>query len=134
RGSWMGHGKDTIGTTPNHMGAPDKLFLGWYGANDLKTFNAEQAPQTVTLGPSYHASTEGAQAVAVDLPQGHATIEVAEPVQGTKYLYSGAGNDRVAFATDESVAVPAGTPELTAKVSYSTEDDWDYAYLRVSED
>ncbi len=134
RGSWMGHGTDTIGTTPNHMGAPDKAFLGWYGPNDLKSVNGEQPAQTVNLGPSYHATTEGAQAVAVTLPQGHATIEVAEPVQGTKYLYSGAGNDRVAFATDESVAVPAGTPELTAKVSYSTEDDWDYAYLRVSED
>jgi immune inhibitor A len=134
RGSWMGHGRDTIGTTPNHMGAPDKAFLGWYGANDLKSVNGQQPAQTVNLGPSYHSTSEGAQAVAVTLPQGHATIEVAEPVQGTHYLYSGAGNDRTAFATDPSVNVPAGTPELTAKVSYSTEDDWDYAYLRVSDD
>ena len=28
-GSWMGHGQDTIGTTPNHMGAWEKLQLGW---------------------------------------------------------------------------------------------------------
>jgi immune inhibitor A len=135
RGSWMGHGEDTIGTTPDHMGAPDKLFLGWYGANDLAVVDGAGAPRHVDLGPSYHATTTGAQAVAVTLPQGHATINVVAPDQGTRYLYSGNGNDRTATATSPTVSVPnAAHPTLTARVSYSTEDDWDYAYLRASTD
>ena len=135
RGSWMGHGADNIGTTPDHMGAPDKLYLGWYGANDLAVVDGSAAPQTLNLGPSYHATTVGAQAAAVTLPQGHATINVVAPDQGTRYLYSGNGNDRTATATSPTVAVPAaGAHQLTARVSYSTEDDWDYAYLRVSDD
>jgi len=135
RGSWMGHGEDTIGTTPDHMGAPDKLFLGWYGPNDLSVVDGQGAPRNVTLGPSYHATTEGAQAVAVTLPQGQKTINVVAPDQGTRYLYSGNGNDRTATATSPSVTVPdTANPTLTARVSYSTEDDWDYAYLKVSTD
>ena len=117
RGSWMNHGLDNIGTTPDHMGAPDKLFLGWYGANDLAVVDGSGAPKTVNLGPSYHATSDGAQAVAVTLPQGHSTINVVAPDQGTRYLYSGNGNDRTATATGPSVAVPAGSPVLTARVS-----------------
>ncbi|HRD61851.1 MAG TPA: immune inhibitor A [Nocardioides sp.] len=134
QGSWNGHGDGAIGTTPNHMGAPDKLFLGWYGPNDLKTVDGSGAPQQVVLGPSYHATDVGAQALAVTLPQGSATIDVVEPDQGTHYFYSGNGDDRSATTTSPTVAVPAGNPELTARVSYSVEDDWDYAYLEVSAD
>ena len=135
RGSWMGHGGDNIGTTPDHMGAPDKLYLGWYGANDLAVVDGAGAPQTVNLGPSYHATDAGAQAVAVTMPQGHTTVNVVAPDQGSRYLYSGNGNDRIATATGPSVAVPnTAHPTLTARVSYSTEDDWDYAYLKVSTD
>jgi len=135
RGSWMGHGQDSIGTTPNHMGAPDKLFLGWYGNNDLATVDGTGTAQTVDLGPAYHSTAEGKQAVAVNLPQGHKTVDVVEPDQGTHYFYSGTGNDRTATVTSpESYTVDAGDPTLTARVSYSTEDDWDYAYLKVSTD
>ncbi len=133
-GSWLGHGTGTIGTTPNHMGAPDKLFLGWYGANDLAIVDGTAASRELPLGPSYHATTEGAQAVAVNLPQGTATIDVVEPDQGSKYLYSGNGDERVATATSSTVTVPEVDPTLTARVSYSIEDDWDYAYLKVSTD
>ncbi len=134
QGSWNGHGNGAIGTTPNHMGAPDKLFLGWYGLNDLKTVDGTGAPQQVVLGPSYHATDVGAQAVKVTLPQGSATVDVVEPDEGTHYFYSGNGDDRTATVTSPSVNVPAGNPELTARASFSIEDDWDYAYLEVSDD
>ncbi|HRI97758.1 MAG TPA: immune inhibitor A, partial [Nocardioides sp.] len=134
-GSWLGHGAGDIGTTPNHMGAPDKLFLGWYD-DDLAVVDGTGAPQIVDLGPSYHATDQGAQAVAVTLPQGHAILDVVEPDQGSRYFYSGMGNDRTATVTSPTaVAVPATEhPMLTARVSFSTEDDWDYAYLKVSTD
>ncbi|HEX5090353.1 MAG TPA: immune inhibitor A domain-containing protein [Nocardioides sp.] len=135
RGSWMGHGQDSIGTTPNHMGAPDKLFLGWYGNDDIAKVDGTASARTVDLGPAYHSTDVGKQAVEVQLPQGHRTVDVVAPDQGTHYFYSGTSNDRTATATSpESYTVDAGDPTLTARVSYSTEDDWDYAYLKVSND
>lgn len=138
-GSWMGHGEGAIGTTPDHMGATEKLFLGWYGdlnaSNpDLVMVNGTDAPKKVVLGPSYHATNTGAQAVAVALPKGSATVDVVEPEQGTHYFYSGNGDDRVATLTSPQVTVPAGDPTLSARVSFSIETDWDYAYAQVSDD
>jgi immune inhibitor A len=135
-GSWLGHGDGTTGTTPNHMGATEKLFLGWYGDNreDLAIVDGTAPAKTITLGPSYHATTKGKQALAVQLPQGSSTVDVVEPDQGTHYFYSGNGDDRVATVTSPTTTVPAEDPTLTARVSYSIEDDWDYAYAKVSTD
>ena len=63
-GSWLGHGQDTIGTTPNHMGAWEKLQLGWLDYEVART----GTESTHELGPSYHA-TKKAQAVVVVLPE-----------------------------------------------------------------
>jgi immune inhibitor A len=137
QGSWNSHGdaSGNIGTTPNHIGAPDKMFLGWYGANDLAIVDGTGAPQNVNLGPSYHATTEGAQAVAVTLPQGSATVNVVAPEgPGTHYFYSGTGDDRDATLTSPDVQVPNATPTLTARVSYDLEEDYDYGYFEVSTD
>ena len=134
QGSWNSHGVDNIGTTPNHVGAPDKLFLGWYGADDLAIIGGTAAPQTLNLGPSYHATAQGAQALAVHLPQGQATTEVVDPDQGTHYFYSGTGDNRDATLTSPDVTVPNGDPTLDARVSYDLEEDYDYTYLQVSAD
>src|SRR5690606_15096702 len=63
-GSWLGHGAGHIGTTPNHMGAWEKLQLGWL---DYEVAQAGKK-STHTLGPAYHA-TKKAQALIVELPQ-----------------------------------------------------------------
>ncbi|WP_146362317.1 immune inhibitor A domain-containing protein [Arthrobacter yangruifuii] len=63
-GSWMSHGKDSIGTTPNHMGAWEKLQLGWL---DYDTATAG-TKSTHKLGPSFHA-TKKQQALVVTLPR-----------------------------------------------------------------
>lgn len=126
-GSWLGHGNGDIGTTPNHMGATEKLFLGWL---DYTVVDAG-ASATIDLGPSYHA-TKNAQAVIVDLPTSEATIDVVDPLDG-KYLYSGTGDDRVSTATSPSFTVPAGAA-LSASVNYEIETDWDYAYAEISTD
>ncbi len=133
-GSWMGHGAGTTGTTPDHMGATEKLFLGWYGNDDLAIVDGSGAPRQVVLGPSNHATTTGAQAVAVSLPRGSSTVDVVAPDQGTHYFYSGNGDNRIATVTSPTVTVPTADPTLTARVSYSIEDDYDYAYAQVSTD
>ena len=63
-GSWLGHGQDSIGTSPNHMGAWEKLQLGWL---DYTTV-AHDEKATVMLGPSMHA-TKKDQALVVTLPK-----------------------------------------------------------------
>jgi M6 family metalloprotease-like protein len=82
-GSWLGHGADTIGTTPNHMGAWEKLRLGWLDYEMAKT----GTESTHELGPSYHA-TKKAQAVLVELPkdaQGKSRYYIAENRQYAGY-------------------------------------------------
>ena len=82
-GSWLGHGEDTIGTTPNHMGAWEKLQLGWLDYEVART----GTESTHELGPSYHA-TKKAQAVIVELPkdaQGKSRYYIAENRQYLGY-------------------------------------------------
>ena len=63
-GSWLGHGGDAIGTTPDHMGAWEKLQLGWL---DYEVAQAGTR-STHVLGASYHA-TKKPQALIVELPK-----------------------------------------------------------------
>jgi immune inhibitor A len=63
-GSWLGHGDGAIGTTPNHMGAWEKLQLGWLDPINVKA----GSKTTVNLGPAAHATKKG-QALVVELPK-----------------------------------------------------------------
>lgn len=127
-GSWLSHGGDAIGTTPNHLGATEKLFLGWL---DYTQISAGRRAE-VKLGPSYHATTNS-QAVLVNLPPGQKRIDVGPAASGSKYFYSGQGDNRTATVTSPAFTVPAGG-QLTAKVNYSIETNWDYAYAEISTD
>ncbi|MCQ2001148.1 immune inhibitor A domain-containing protein [Arthrobacter zhaoxinii] len=82
-GSWLGHGNGTIGTTPNHMGAWEKLQLGWL---DYDTATAG-TKSTHKLGPSFHA-TKKQQALVVTLPRdaaGNGRYYIAENRQYVGY-------------------------------------------------
>ena len=127
-GSWMSDPGNAIGTTPNHMGATEKLFLGWL---DYAQVAAGRRAE-VKLGPSYHA-TKNAQALLVNLPPGQEKIDVGDAASGSKYFYSGQGDNRTATVTSPSLTVPTGG-QLTAKVNYNIENNWDYAYAEVSTD
>ncbi|GAA4737896.1 hypothetical protein GCM10023350_22450 [Nocardioides endophyticus] len=135
-GSWLSDEGHANGTTPNHMGAYDKYYLGWYGPGDTDLEIVDglaDAATTVTLGPSHHATTTGKQAVRVDLPDGEATIDgpVASSDDGA-YLYSDNRSSSDALATSPPIGVPdVPQPMLTAKVAYATEQHYDYAYLWV---
>jgi immune inhibitor A len=127
-GSWLSHGDGAIGTTPNHMGATEKMFLGWL---DYETVDAG-ASRTVTLGPSYHA-TRDPQAVVVNLPDGEKTVDLGvEPVDG-EFAYSGTGTNLTSTIASPEFVVPDGAT-LTATVQYDIEADYDYAYAEVSVD
>ncbi|MFD6176055.1 MULTISPECIES: immune inhibitor A domain-containing protein [unclassified Isoptericola] len=127
-GSWLGHGDGTIGTTPNHMGATEKMFLGWL---DYTTVQPGQKAD-VDLGPSYHATKKN-QAVVVNLPDGVRDVDLGvEPIDG-KFAFSGSASDLNNTLASPAFTVPSGGA-LAAKVQYSIEEDYDYAYVEVSTD
>ncbi|MEU4360960.1 immune inhibitor A domain-containing protein [Promicromonospora sp. NPDC023987] len=127
-GSWLGHGDGTIGTTPNHMGATEKLFLGWL---DYETVEAGER-ERVKLGPAFHATTRD-QAAIVNLPDGVEQIDLGvEPLDGS-FAYSGTGNNLNNTFASPSFTVPDAA-SLTAKVQYAIELDFDYAFAEISTD
>src|SRR4030095_5207923 len=65
-GSWASHSKDAIGDNPVHMGAWEKLALGWLG-DDLARLPLG-ADAVVDLGPAEGATRGRYQALRVDLP------------------------------------------------------------------
>ena len=82
-GSWLGHGKGTIGTTPNHMGAWEKLQLGWL---DYDTAKAGETSSTSSARPTTPPRRQ--QALVVELPadaNGKARYYIAENRQYLGY-------------------------------------------------
>ena len=78
-GSWLSHGDGAIGTTPNQMGAWEKLQLGWLDY-EIAVGGPKAAKSTHQIGPSFHA-TKKPQAVVVTLPfdkKGNARFYLAE--------------------------------------------------------
>ncbi|MFD7076727.1 immune inhibitor A domain-containing protein [Nocardioides sp. NPDC059952] len=129
-GSWLGHGDGTIGTTPNHMGAPEKLFLGWLNYDTVEAGSKKK----LTLGPSFHdTGSKTPQALVVNLPDGETTHDVGSGTSGKSFLYSGKGDDRTATAVSPEIAVPAGGT-LSAKVKYDLEAEYDFTFLEASTD
>ncbi len=124
-GSWLSHGDGAIGTTPNHMGAHEKLQLGWLDYDVARTGTRS----THKIGPSTHATKKG-QALITILPKGTKSTNIGAAAEGANYFYSGRGDDRDAYVTSPQFTVPAGA-DLTAQVKYAIEDDWDYAYAEI---
>jgi immune inhibitor A len=127
-GSYGNDGKpeDGIGNEPFHMNAWDKFQLGWL--NYAAVFPGGKKAD-LKVGPA-ETNTKQAQAAIVVLPDKQVTIELGAPFAGDKYYYSGSGNDLDVSMT-KSVSLPAGAT-LNAKVRYSIEQNWDYAYLIVN--
>ena len=119
-GSYGSDGKVDIGSKPVHMGAWEKMQLGW-----LKYEVAHAGKKSEhKLGPATY-NTRQAQALVTVLPD-----NVVGPYAGNAFYYSGSGAllDTTMLRT---VTLPSGSPALSAQVQYDIEADWDYAYLIV---
>ncbi len=126
-GSWMGDGKDDIGSKSSHMGAWEKFQLGWLN------YEVASAGQKATfkLGPMEY-NTKQAQGVFVVLPKKEVVSNIGAPFAGSNYYYSGSGDNLDNFMY-KSFNLPDGAT-LSAKVKYNIEANWDYAYLVYSTD
>jgi immune inhibitor A len=125
-GSYLGDGTTDIGSTPGDFNAWEKFQLGWL--NYEVAFAGKKSEHK--LGPS-EFNTKQAQGLFVVLPDKEVTQTLASPYAGSKFYYSGAGDD-VDNSMSKSVTLPAGAVSLAAKVNYQIELDWDYAYLTVN--
>ncbi|MGY1849128.1 MULTISPECIES: immune inhibitor A domain-containing protein [unclassified Blastococcus] len=121
-----GRPEDGIGTQPIHMGAWEKLQLGWLNYEVVQP--GESA--NLRLGPAAYNSKEN-QAAVVVLPDNEVTTTIGTPFEGEDFWYSGSGDN-----LDHSMLAPkpAGAAELTAQVKYEIEADWDYAYAVYTTD
>ncbi|GAA2163704.1 immune inhibitor A [Pedococcus bigeumensis] len=132
-GANIGDGSnDGIGDAPTDLGNWEKFQLGWLSAQGTTGpfYEVAHAGQKSThkLGPNTPA-TKSPQAVFVVLPDKKRVDDVGVPASGTQFFYSGQGNDFTHTMT-KTTGITAGS--LTAKVRYSTETDYDYAFLEAS--
>ena len=127
QGSYGNNGvaAEGIGDRPFHMNAWDKLQQGWL---DYALLKPGDNKASLKLGPS-EATTKQDQAVIVTLPDKEVTFNLGTPYEGSKFYYSGTGNDFTTTMT-KSVTLPAGAT-VSAKVRYNIEEDFDFAYVIV---
>jgi immune inhibitor A len=126
-GSWLSDGTQDIGSKPGHLGIWEKFQLGW--ANYEVAYAGKKSEHKV--GPA-ETNTKQAQGLFVVLPKKSVVSNLGAPYAGLNYYYSGAG-DVLDYLMSKPVTLAAGSI-LTAKVKYSIELDWDYAYVVVSTD
>lgn len=122
-----GQAENGIGTKPTHMGAWEKLQLGWL---NYELASARQKSEH-KLGPAT-ANTKQAQALIVLLPDKQKVTTIGMPYAGDYFWYSGQGNN-LNNSMAKTFMLPANA-SFSAQVNYDIEVDWDYAYLAVSTD
>lgn len=125
-GSWASDSPNVIGDKPVHMGAWEKLALGWLDSSLARV--AVGADVTLDLGPAEGATRGKYQALRVDLPDITRTVAVF-PVDGSdpNYFYSGQG-DNLDQSMLKARSLSAATP-ISFRAFWDIEADWDYAYL-----
>ena len=124
-----------IGDAPTDLGAWELFQLGWLSAQgDKGPFYEVVAPggtEKHRVGPNSPATTIGVQAIFALLPDKVVESDLGDPASGDYFFFGGTGNDINNTMTRTS-GVGAGA--LTAKVRYSIEEDFDYAFLESSAD
>lgn len=120
---------EALGTRPGDLGAWNKLQLGWLDYEAIAT----KQKKTLALGPQEY-NTKKAQAAVVVLPKKEVTKDNGAPASGIKQFFSGSGDDLThTLTTDVDLTGETGGV-LAAKVRYSIEAGYDYAYIQASTD
>ncbi|HWC23959.1 MAG TPA: immune inhibitor A domain-containing protein [Flexivirga sp.] len=129
-GSWLNHGKDSIGTTPGYMDAWSKVQLGW---SDLQTVKYGENTD-VKLGPADLDNSKKPQAVAVSLPDKEITTDYNTPKSGSYEWWSGSADNLNNTLSREIDLTGATSASVSAAAWYDIEQDYDFLYGQVSTD
>ena len=127
-GSWASDSANVIGDKPVHMGAWEKLSLGWLGDNLAVATLGEDV--SLDLGPAESATRGRAQALRINLPDYTRSSNIFA-VEGSdaNYFYSGRG-DSLDNSMTRTLAQPlSAATNIQFRANYDIETDWDYAYL-----
>nr|MCW2728092.1 protease [Aeromicrobium sp.] len=120
---------EPLGTRPGDLGAWEKLQLGWL---DYEVVGTKQK-KTLELGPQEY-NTKKAQGAVVVLPKKSVTTNYGAPASGESQFHSGSGDDLAnSMTTDLDLTGKTGAV-LDAKVRYSIEETYDFAYVQASTD
>src|SRR5687767_7895356 len=128
-GSWASDSANAIGDKPVHMGAWEKLALGWLDGDLAMASLGDNV--VVELGPAEGATRNRAQALRVNLPdiERPATAFAAVDGDDTNYFYSNKGND-IDNSMTRTLSLGADTL-MSFRANWHIETDWDYAYLQA---
>lgn len=120
-----GRPESGIGNQPTHMSVLEKIVLGW---SNLAVVDYRQ-PASIRLGPATF-NTRQFQHLLLLLPEKEMDVNIGPPYSGSYQYFSGADDD-LDISMTRTVTLPNGKIELSAKVNYDIELDWDYAYVTV---
>jgi immune inhibitor A len=128
-GSWLNHGKDSIGTTPGYMGPWEKLQLGWLDYEVVNKGNDRR----IDLGPADRDDKWKPQAVIVNLPDKTVKTDYNTPHSGSYEWWSGSADDLQNTLTRSVDLTGQTSASMSAFLEHQIEKDYDYLYVEASE-
>jgi immune inhibitor A len=127
-GSWMNHGNDDIGTTPDYMGPWEKLQLGWLDYVVV----SEGEGGSFTLSPAALQVTGQEQGLIVDVPDQELETNYTPPFSGGFAWWTGSADDLNTTLTRSLDLTGLKGATVTAKVWYDIEAGFDYLFAEYS--
>ncbi|MEO7268879.1 MAG: immune inhibitor A domain-containing protein [Knoellia sp.] len=127
-GSWLNHGKDSIGSTPGYMGPLEKLQLGWLDYGIANTNGKYK------LGPADLDGNNTPQAIAVPLPDKRVVTKYNTPHSGAAEWWSGSGDDLKNSITRDVNLTGKTAASVSAWLDYDIEEGYDFLYVQASTD
>jgi immune inhibitor A len=129
-GSWLNHGGEDIGTTPNHYGPWEKLQLGWLDYSLV----SEGQSGNFTLNPAAQQVEGKDQGLVIDVPDQAVPTTYTTPVSGTKAWWTSSADDLNTTLTRTLPLTGISKATVTAKAWYDIEAGFDYLYAEYSTD
>ncbi len=128
-GSWLNHGKDSIGTTPGYMGPWEKLQLGWLDATVVDYGEDTR----VKVGPADRDANDRPQAVVVNLPDKTVRTDYNTPHSGSMEWWGGSADNLQNTLTRTVDLTGKTTAALSSWLEYTIEEGYDFLYVEASE-
>jgi len=128
-GSWLNHGKDSIGTTPGYMGPWEKMQLGWLDYEVVNKGNDRK----IDLGPADRDDKWKPQAVVVNLPDKTVKTDYNTPHSGSYEWWSGSADNLQNTLTRTVDLTGQTSGAMSAFLENQIEKDYDFLFVEASE-